>query len=324
MNILNIRISGWPAVGLLLGPIIASGQARVLLPEPPPPAEQSPVSDYRVGADDLLEVTVFEIPELDTTARVSSAGYLSVPLIGPLEVKDLTTEELGDRIEASLRENYVNDPHVTVFIREYASQPVSVVGAVESPDIYQIKGRKTLMEMLALAGGLRPDAGSAIQVIRSGRTTEGQPEVAATTISIGVEDLFERGQTQLNIPIYAGDVINVLQAGTVFVLGEVTRPNEYVLRNGRNVTVTQALALGGGFARDAKKSDTLIYRIHSDGTREEIPVDGDKLLRGEVEDVAMRPYDILFVPSSSAKPALRRALDSAIGVVSGILIYTSR
>jgi protein involved in polysaccharide export with SLBB domain len=102
------------------------------------------------------------------------------------------------------------------------------------------------MEMLALAGGLREDAGGTIQVIRSRPPGAGAAFAAARpdTISIGVEDLFERGQTDLNVPILAGDVINVLQAGTVFVLGEVNRPDQYVLRNGRNVTVTQALALG--------------------------------------------------------------------------------
>jgi polysaccharide export outer membrane protein len=283
----------------------------------------STATEYRVGTDDLLEITVFEIADLNSTTRVSAAGYISMPLLGPIEATGLTSQELATKIEDSLRRNYVNDPHVTVFIREYASQPVSVVGAVEAPDIYQIKGRKTLMEMLALAGGLREDAGGTIQVIRSRPPVAGEAFSAARpdTISISVEDLFERGQTALNVPILSGDVINVLQAGTVFVLGEVNRPDQYVLRNGRNVTVTQALALGGGFAPDAKRSETTIVRLHLDETREEIPVDADKLLKGEIPDVAMLPNDILFVPSSKAKPALRRALDAAIGVVSGMIIY---
>jgi len=331
-----MRNLGGIVVLIVVTSLVAWGQApvpSVELPSQPdgtllgiPSFPDLPIPEYRVGTDDLLDITVFEIPELASTARVSAAGYISMPLLGPVEATGLTPQELAVKIEDSLRANYVNDPHVTVFIREYASQPVSIVGAVEKPDIYQIKGQKSLMEMMALAGGLRADAGSTIQVIRrgpaAGPPNPGESASNATqTISISVEDLFEGGQTELNVPVYAGDTINVLIAGAIFVMGEVIRPDQFVLRNGRNVTVTQAIALGGGLSPDAKASETLIYRPRLDGTREEIPIDAEKLLDGDIADITMRPYDILFVPSSKLKPALRRALDTTIAIASGFLIY---
>jgi len=250
------------------------------------------------------------------TPRVTAAGTISLPLIGPLEAAGHTPQELERSIEEALKRNYVNDPHVTVFVREYASQPVSVVGAVKVPGIYQIKGRKFLLDMLAMAQGTEQGAGSVIQVIRSN-----QDAGASETITVGIEDLFENGKTELNIPIFAGDVINVLRASSVFVVGEVVRPNEFVLRNGKNITVAQAVALANGFTKEAKKGDCLIIRYHRDGTKEEIPVDTGKVLRGDAVDVPMLPNDILFVPANKVKTGLLRALDSTIAIVSGRLVY---
>ena len=284
----------------------------------------SGLAEYRVGTDDLLEISVFEIPELGSTVRVTATGLVSLPLVGPVNAVGVTPQQLAENVEDALREQFVKDPHVTVLVREYASQPVSLVGSVVRPGIYQIKGQKYLLDMVAMAEGLTGAAGNTIQVTRRARPVPGElgTEGLSGVISIDVEQLFEQGKTELNIPIYAGDVINVLQAGSIFVVGELNSPNQYVLRNGRNVTVTQAVALGGGFSQDAKASDSMIIRIHVDGLREEIPVDPQMIFQGEADDVAMLPNDILFVPASKAKPALRRALDAAIGVATGSLIYT--
>ena len=280
--------------------------------------------EYRIGKDDLIEITVFEVPELGSTPRVTAAGTISLPLIGPIEVAGHTPQELERSIEEALKKNYVNDPHVTVFVREYASQPVSLIGAVKVPGIYQIKGRKFLLDMLAMAQGIDQSAGSIIQVVRSKSVVgefSNQDSDAGETLTIGIEDLFENGKTELNIPIFAGDVINVLRAGSVFVVGEVVRPNEFVLRNGKNITVAQAVALANGFTKEAKKSDCIIVRYHRDGTKEEIPVDTGKVLRGDAVDVPMLPNDILFVPANKVKTGLLRALDSTIAIVSGRLVY---
>jgi polysaccharide biosynthesis/export protein len=284
--------------------------------------------EYRIGRDDLIEVTVFEVSELSSTGRVTASGTISMPLIGPIGVAGRTPEEVEQTIEEALRENYINDPHVTVFIREYASQPVSVIGAVKLPGIYQIKGQKFLLDMLAMAQGVDAGAGNVIQVIRAASAAPtddaAQESLPRQTLTINVEDLFENGKTELNVPIFAGDVINILRAGSVFVVGEVIRPNEFVLRNGKNITVTQAIALANGFTREAQRKQCVIIRYHRDGTKEEIQANTEKILRGDDIDVPMMPNDILFVPANRIKTNLTRALDSAISVVSGRLIYGFR
>ena len=198
---------------------------------------------------------------------------------------------------------------------------------MKTPGIYQVKGQKRLLDMLSIAHGLAANPGSTIQVIRvSGARPVGSDNLATPPgmVSINIEELLEQGKTELNIPIYAGDVINVLQAGSIFVIGETNDPGEKVLRNGRNVTVTQAVALAGGFAADARKDDSVIIRVHRDGSREEISLgDPNKMLSGEVPDVAMLPNDILWIPPNKAKPVLRRVLDTTLGVVTSMLILTA-
>jgi len=276
--------------------------------------------DYQIGKDDLIEVSVFEAPELGGASRVTATGKVTLPLVGAVDVAGHTVREVEEAVERTLKEKYVNDPHVTVFLREYASQPVSMIGAVRSPGIYQIKGEKSLLDMLAMAQGLDGEAGSTIQIIRAKSSGSG-PDEPVERVSVNTQDLMENGKTELNFPIYAGDTINVLRAGSVFVVGEVNRPNEFVLRNGRNVTLTQAIGLANGFTKDAKKAQCTVIRYHKDGSKEEIKADAAKILRGQANDVTMLPNDILFVPAAKLKPAALRVLDSTIAVATGRLVY---
>jgi polysaccharide export outer membrane protein len=275
-------------------------------------------SEYQIGRDDLIEVSVFEAPELNTTSRVSANGFVSLNLIGPIEAGGKTTQEVEKTIADALGAKYLNDPHVTVLVREYASQPVSILGAVKVPGIYQIKGQKFLLDMLATAQGLdQTTAGKTIQVMRRPKDDSEQGE----TIVINAEDLFQNGKTELNIPIQAGDIINVLLAGSIFVVGEVVRPGEFPLHQGKNVSAAQAVALGGGFTREARKAECKIIRVHRDGTKEEISVDVARIYAGSVNDVTLMPNDILFVPANKIKTGLMRTLDTTLGIVSGRLIY---
>jgi len=275
--------------------------------------------EYKIGRDDLIDVSVFEVPDLSGAGRVSASGIISLPLVGTIEAAGKTTQEIEKVVEDALRANYVNDPHVTVFVREYASQPVSVLGAVKLPGIYQIKGQKFLLDMLAMAQGLDTiNAGRIIQVIRRQQESADGPQ----TITVDAEDLFQNGKTELNIPIKAGDVINVLQAGSIFVVGEVMRPGEFVLHQGRSVTAGQAVAWGGGVTRNAKKKEAVIIRVHRDAPREEIPVNIEKIYEASIDDVPLLPNDILFVPASKVRAGMLRALDATINVAAGRLIYS--
>jgi len=279
-------------------------------------------AQYRIGQDDLIDISVFEIPELTASARVSAAGTIDVALIGSVDAGGKTTTELAKAIGDKLRSRYVNDPQVTVFVREYASQPVSVIGAVKQPGIYHLKGEKNLLDVLAMAYGLDLNYGKFIKVIRprpnDSAVQSGENEEVFT---ISAEALLQEGQTDLNIPIHAGDTINVLMPGSIFVVGEVFRPGEFVLRKGKDVTVTQAVALGGGTNRDAKKKECLILRYAKDGSRKEIPVDLQAILSGTKPDTTMTSNDILFVPASKVKSGMTKALDSVLNIAIGRAIY---
>jgi len=275
--------------------------------------------DYVIGKDDLIEVGVFEVPELGGAARVSAGGTISLPLIGNIIASGKTPQQLERLIETELKKKYLNEPHVTVFVREYASQPVSILGAIRMPGMYQLKGQKSLLDMIAQAQGLSDSAGKTIQVIRRTRPDIGA-EPQGELIAIDVEAL-QNGKIELNIPIYAGDVINVLNAGSVFVAGEVFRPGEFPLRYGKNVTISQAVALGGGTTKDAKKKNALLIRYHSDGTREEIEVNIQKIMERSGKDISMMPNDILLVPSNRIRTGFNRALDSFLAVAIGRAIY---
>lgn len=275
-------------------------------------------SDYRIGSNDQLEIDVFGIMELDAAPRVSASGTISLKMIGTLQAGGLTPPELERAIEQALKaKDLVNDPHVTVRVHEYASQPVSVMGAVRMPNIYQIKGEKTLFSMIAQAQGLDPNTvGSTIQVIRAPNESESERQV----ITIDIAD-FQRGNVALDIPIYANDMVNVQAAESVFTVGELMRPDEFVLRNGKNISVLQAISKSGGPTKDAKMKAVSIVRYHKDGTHEEIPVDFDKIVQGKADDIQLMPNDILFVPPAKIKAAINKALSSTVSVVTGRLVY---
>jgi polysaccharide export outer membrane protein len=278
-------------------------------------------SDYRIGSNDFLLIEVFGEPSLASAKRVLPSGTISLNLLGPIEATGLTTRQLEAKIEKTfLDRKLINEPHVTVTVQEYASQPVQILGAVNTPNIYQLKGEKTLLSMVALAGGLDDNVGRTIQVMRGGLGDPSDPTKKKEVISVSVED-FQNTRIGMDIPIYANDAIYVSIAESVFVAGEFTRPDEFILRNGKGMSVIQAYGKAGGFTREAKKKEAVIIRIHQGGAREDIPLNIDKMLKNEAPDVTMLPNDILYVPSNRAKAAFNRTLESAVSIVTGRLIY---
>lgn len=288
--------------------------------------------EYRIGPEDLLDVNVFEVPELTRVARVAGDGTVSLPLVGRLRAAGLTTTQLQQAIADALRDRYVKDPQVSIFVREFHSQPVMVMGSVAKPGIYHLEGSKSLLEMLAEAGGLGADAGQTARISRrkppaeklsEPRTTEGAASGEIERIEIDMEQLLRSGNLNLNIPIYGDDIINVEKAGIVYVSGDVVRPGGYVLKNrGREqLTVLQVLALAGGVNRFAAKNHTRIIRTDEMGQRREIALNLDKVLAGKAEDPALKPDDILFVPTSAARPILTRVMESLLYTATGVVIW---
>lgn len=290
---------------LLLGLLTASAFAQ----QTQGPLQPRP-DDYQIGPQDVLKISVYGFEQMSSTVRVSASGLIEFQPVGGVKAGGLSETELARVLEDQLRKGYINNPRVSVFVDQYSSQPVSIVGAVKNPGEYQIMGQKTLIDMLAKAGDRTDTAGNTIQVIRGD-----------STILVNSLELFQTGNASLDIPIRAGDKINVLFAQFVTVVGEVEKQGQFPLRYGIDVTVLEAWAMAGGATDNAKRKDTVILRERADGTVQEIPVNMDKLLAREIQDPPLLPGDVLYVPTSKVRTGMRRVADSLISVAVGRVIY---
>jgi len=271
-------------------------------------SSRTPYRDYKIGPEDLLEITVFEVEKLNKTVRVSAQGNISLPLLGVLRVKGLTANELEIEIRDLLGEKYIQDPQVSVFIKEYRNQRISVIGMVDKPGVFEVSGQKTVLDMLAMAGGLKEDAGQLMFLIRSSpgdqeapKETEGAPPQYPLTLVIDLEELLVKGNLTLNVPTYTGDVINIPASGKVFVGGEVSKPGGFPLR-GKKLTVSQAIALAEGLKPEADGTQIKIFRSAAKGNGKEIiTVNYEAIVKGQADDLALKENDILVVPKSGMK-----------------------
>jgi polysaccharide export outer membrane protein len=269
-------------------------------------ARRSSTRDYRIGPEDLLDISVYEDERLNKTVRVGSQGDISLPLVGVLKVEGLTAVQLEREIADLLSEKYYQNPHVSIFIKEYRSQRISVIGAVDKPGVFDVMGQKTVLEGLAMAGGLKEDAGQLLFLIRPpladeknpekpGESEEGMPE----TLVINLEELLVKGNWKLNLPLRNGDVMNIPISGKVFVGGEVKQPGGFHLK-GKKMTVSQAIAMAGGLSPKANADRTMIFR-YGEGEEEVLSVNVEAIQKGEAKDVYLQETDIVIVPKSGVK-----------------------
>ncbi len=257
-------------------------------------AQEKFTQEYRVGPKDLLEISVFGADELSRTVRVSEDGRVSLPLLGEVLVDGLTKSELEKKLADLLGEKYVQNPQVTVFIREYQSKRVSVLGAVEKPGPYQLLGRQTLMQIVSEAGGLTRDAGSDIIIIRQ------LPDGTSTSLRISIDDLFLKGDAKLNVPLEAGDIVNIPvdKLVTVYVFGQVKNPGALQVKKSAMPTLLQAIAQAGGFTDRASRGGVVIKRMDETGKEKEIKVNARSILNNKQKDVPLLENDTVYVPES--------------------------
>jgi len=297
------------------------------------PASAQPV-DATIGSGDLLHIDVFDVPELSRDVRVSDTGDISYPLIpGRIAAAGLTPFQLESKLEQLLLANgLVSHPQVSVFVKEQTSQPVTIVGAVSHPTVYQVMRPTTLLEVLTAAGGVTDDASNVVIVTRPERpkdVAEEEPTSATTEpkeqkITVPLQSLLESGDSVFNIQIYGGDTVTVPPAGIIYVLGMgVTAPGEYVMQNrGEQVTVLKVLALARGLTTFAKANSAVIMRLNPQtGQRDAIPVHLKKIEEQKEDDVPMKSNDILYVPDSKGKKALARGTEAALGIGTGLAVY---
>ena len=300
------------------------------VPEQQVPPAGKMTDNYVIGPEDVLDIDVFNVPELAKSVRVSNDGTISLPLIGKVDAAGLTSDQLRDEVEKKYGETYLQDPHISVFVKQFQAQPVSVIGAVELPGLYYLTGPRTLIEMLSMAGGLAKRTssppGRTLYVTRKGGfgdlpMAEGMKLVAPDKLEINIKRLLYSNDDSLNIRMQPLDTISVAKADVIYVVGAVRLPGGFILEDRENVTVTQALALAQGFLGSPAKSSARIIRQSPDGSKTEIRVNLKKILDGKAEDVEMAANDILFVPDSTSKTAMRRSVEAAISTVTGVLVF---
>lgn len=248
--------------------------------------------DYKIGPGDLLAIQVLEAPDLNTEARVNSQNSISFPLLGKVDVAGYTPQEAESRIAELLTEQYMHNPHVIVSVKEYRSQRVAVIGKVKNPGTYELLGKGTLLDALALAGGLDANASDTVYVTR--KTGDGGEK----SVQVDLDSLLDKGDATLNIPINMGDVVYVPEAGVVYVDGAVVKPGTYPITD--DMTVSQAVTAAGGMDKTAKASDVRLLR-NRDGKVEVLPINLEAIKEGEMPDMILEDQDVVVVGKSAFK-----------------------
>jgi polysaccharide export outer membrane protein len=248
------------------------------------------INEYRIGAQDRLEITVFKLPELNQTVRVSEDGSITLALLGRVEVAGLTAPELEKKLAVLLDQQYTKNARVTVFIREF--QKVAVIGAVGKPGQYELVGPTTLPQIIAQAGGLTAQATDEIYVYRQ------SPDGKQTIIAIGLEDL-AAGSPEFNMELKPKDVISIPidQMLNVFVYGEVKTPGAIPFLSSKRITLLQAIAQAGGPTEWAKKTRVIIKRKDKKTGKEmKIQANLKSMISGRIADIVLEEGDVVIVP----------------------------
>ena len=276
--------------GLLGAALIRAQQPEIALA----PVSVEPSGDYSVGPRDLLEIKVFEIPELNLERRITDAGTIDLPMLGDFSVAGLTASQVRDKLEKMLTEKYVNRANVSVVVKEFANKPLSVLGAVQKTGLARhLGGRWSLLEAISAAGGLTERAGKTIYVMR--RSENGLSD----TLSVNVDDLLHGPSTQWNVPLEPGDIVNVeaKRAVRVFCLGAVKTPGAIEFDGDDRITLLSVIAKAGGLT-DKAASKIRIKRRGADGKDNEIVISFGRVVAGKDPDPKLQADDVVIVKES--------------------------
>jgi polysaccharide export outer membrane protein len=294
-----------------------------------PKGSVSAPSTYVLGPDDHVSIWALGVEEIsDKPIRIDQHGYMDLPLIGRVKAGGLTTEELKSELMSRLK-SQVRQPQLAVSVTEVRSQPFSVVGAVNSPGLHFLRGHQTVVEALSMAGGLRQDAGYAITITRRlewGRIPlKSAVENSTKEFSVAeirLKNVLEAENPQENIAVLPHDVISVSRAEMFYVIGDVKKPGGFTLKERETVSVLEAVSIAEGLSPMASPKNSKILRKVSGSTdRAELPVNVASVLSGKAKDIRLQADDILFVPSSTSKKITARAIETGIGLGTGVLIW---
>jgi polysaccharide biosynthesis/export protein len=303
----------------LMPGLVARGQASQ--PEAgTQPLEATPQSEaiqapkLAIGPGDILDVEVFDTPDLSmAAARVSQTGQVTLPVVGMINVVGLNPEQAARQIESTIRARGVMlEPHVTVSVVEYTTQGATLLGEVRAPGVYPTFGGRRLMDMIALAGGVAPSAGKLVTIAH--RDNPQHPVIITlvpNALSLG---------SQENPIILPGDTIMVGKASVIYILGAVNRPGGFLIDNNERLSLLQALTMAGGWDRAAALSKARLIRKVPEGHKE-LMLDLKHVLVGKQADIALKDGDILFLPESLGKQFAYRGVDIVVAAAQNAAVY---
>lgn len=287
--------------------------------------QNSTPSDYLIGPGDVLAISVTDAPEFSGKYRVNQSGFLEMPsLAAPVQAQGKTPTQLAKDLRQALEEaKLYRNPTINIFVDEYHSQNVTVVGAVSKPSIYPLQRRTTVLEVISQAGGLLPTAGNKITIVPGGTSDPGSNTQNPSSKTIELSRLVRGQDPTLNMEVHDGDVVSISTAEVVYVVGSVNKPGGYVLPDqSAGITVLQALAMSQGPTTLAATRRGMILRRGADGAESQsIPVDLQNIMSGKAGDVALQGNDILFVPVSGAKQTVHAMGQVAMSLVNGVAFY---
>ena len=288
-------------------------------------------SGYVLGPDDQIVIHAIDSPEIsDKPFLIGMNGNITLPLVGRVEAGGLTVEQLETELNTGLKK-YMHDPQVSVTVAEFRSQPVSVFGAVTKPGVIQLRGRKTLYEVLSMAGGPTESAGSSLTVTR--RRENGEIPLAGakidptgqfSTAELNVQEILVGKNPAVNIEIKPNDTISVSEASAnmIYVVGDVEHGGAFTLGGRQRFSVLRALSLAGGLGRTAKPEKARIIRGSPGEAKPlEIAVNVKQMLNGKAEDLVLLPQDVLVIPTSSRKVFTTYSVPSVVSAAAYAAIY---
>jgi polysaccharide export outer membrane protein len=286
-------------------------------------------SSYLLGPGDQILIRAANVPDIsEKSIRIDLNGSINMPMIGHIAASGLTVEQLESEIVKRLKV-YLEEPEVAVSITEYQSQPVSVFGEVGNPGVHQLQGRKTLVELLAITGGLKADSGPNVLITRrleNGRIplpgATDDPTGKFSVASLQLKPLIQAKTPEKDIEIQPYDVISVPKAEFIYVAGDVTKTGLLQLNDSPTMSIMEALSSSGGITKTSDPKKARILRpVSGTSKRDQVSVDVSRIMNGKAEDVQLVAGDILFIPVSASKKATIRALEAAIQV--GTVLLTS-
>jgi polysaccharide export outer membrane protein len=289
------------------------------------------LSSTTIGSEDTITVVALGADEISKSWRVSSTGDLTLPLVGRIHASGKTTEQLEKELTEKLA-TYIRDPAVTVYISEFRSGTVTIEGAVEKPGRFQTEGKKTLLGVLMMAGGVK-SPGPTLKVTRAAKygpiPLPGSRRAlvgGTTSIEISITDALDASTPAANLIMEPEDVVSVsILQRLVYILGEVNRGGAVELVTQDSVSIVQVLAAAGGLTKVASPGKTTILRKDSEGRYSPMgSVDLKRIMTGKGPDKLLLAGDIVIVPSSNVKYYLQSALLSAAtgGVTTSFMILS--